>query len=416
MSETRCAIPELLLDVDVLKLEYLLHNGIKAQLDAAKLRNNGRNGQKLGVSTDADDAVTRTREVFAIFYQYFQQAHPEHVLEPGRSQDMTLLEALILLESVQAGTHMNDGLLSRLDETEEIRDYHQRRSQIAQSQRSDGTILLSSSKKGKATEKSIQEIVQNFFHRNIDTYFPSETSGHLPIFRLLHRFMILSARIVQQLPEKDINDKWMQPAGELILHASLEALQATLSQDDSVNTPSTIPGILDCFAFQFSLELEQFHQSDEEDARMEVQPFDPAALEEELAINSMFKPQAETWNHIRSTFLSEFLLPESVASDSASVAEAYRRRIPRLHRKFPLQNTLRSIFECLDNLWAINTSSDISGKPVLVQIEEGALEGLDEQEFEAFSERVGLRRELDGFLEEEEEEGVDGKGKQRAAE
>lgn len=77
---------------------------------------------------------------------------------------------------------------------------------------------------------------------------------------------------------------------------------------------------------------------------------------------------------------------------TALLTHTTQNHIAALHTKYPLATSLKNATTCLKHLWSVNTRPDLSGKPVLNQIEEGRLQGYTPEEFKVFSERAGLGR------------------------
>lgn len=96
------------------------------------------------------------------------------------------------------------------------------------------------------------------------------------------------------------------------------------------------------------------------------------------------------WTRIRHAHLSEFHLPAAPSSSSSSPISTYTAHLSHLQQKHPRSSFEANLWRCLEHIFILNCSDGVSGKPVLVQIEEGRLAGLDEKGFEGFLARVGL--------------------------
>jgi hypothetical protein len=235
-----------------------------------------------------------------------------------------------------------------------------------------------------------------------------------PIYRVLVRFMVLSARIAQSLETTRINQQWMHLACELMLHAALEALEASdfLRMDGDISpkggAATVHPGLLECFAFRHlpdetrNRDFFQYRRSPFDDAltsenRVHMR-LDNSLKEEEQDISDMFARDSVEWDRQRQSYLQEFKIPAQVLAEAADegspsrLAAYYKQRLADLRFIHPFAKTKASLVLCLESLWQLNTSPAITGKPVLVQIEEGGLHGFTEEEFERFLSRVQLDR------------------------
>lgn len=365
----------------------------------------------------------------------FHSTHPGYDHQAGTDFNMILLESLVLLRSAGLDLHEpttdNNDMLARtlkLNSLNETKDYLQRRMLSSNFDFHDSNVLLgrgtiSEDASNHSTSYADMMIQQFPFHGWITETMESTqlmVNKTFPTFSVLVRFMVLSARIAQQMGDKGINEHWMRLACELMLHAGLEALancgllEGAVESATGLLGPSVQPGILDCFAFRrlpdeaYGIDTLRYRTSPLSDLseldRYASVPFDNATKSEELAINEMFREKANDWDAMRRSYLSEFMLPRSNMADSgqewslADIMASYQRRLPRLRQKYPFAATKASLVECLENLWTINNAPSISGKPVLVQIEEGGLEGLDDKEFAKFLLRVGLSGSIDNAM------------------
>lgn len=319
----------------------------------------------------------------------------------------------------QQSTSSKDAAAAALEDnaSNEIKDYLRRRTLTASFDQSDHTVLLRTKTSDEDAATMFETIRGHLFYGWTSSLpqDPEKPSRIFPMFRVLVRFMILSARINQQMEESDINEYWMRLACELMLHAALEALQCSdfLSTNGNIDpgTPhsNVQPGILDCFAF-CSLPTKAYDAtilhyrtspftdpSSPPEGKTAIQ-LDQSTKDEEQAIGEIFRENSETWDTMRRSYLSEFKLPALHRTTSSetltmvSAASHYQQIIPHLRKKYPFAKTKAALVQCLESLWQVNTSPGISGKPLLVQIEEGGLEGLDDREFSTFLTRVDLSR------------------------
>jgi len=98
------------------------------------------------------------------------------------------------------------------------------------------------------------------------------------------------------------------------------------------------------------------------------------------------------WTSTRHKYLSEFRL-SPVRDPVSSIRDSCKRRLARLSQKYPEPAFHSDLINYMEGIWKLNNSKDVSGKPILVQIEEGELEGLDRDEFEGFMIKCGLKKD-----------------------
>ena len=208
----------------------------------------------------------------------------------------------------------------------------------------------------------------------------------------------------------DINKKWMELALQLMFQSALEVLSsheqsdghAVANDDPATNGLSAqMPGLIECFAFGYLTKIAN----------------SPKTSETEQSINTLFASTSQDshdqvenpdWTQLRSEFLAEFRLPNSATASSALPnstkarqtpdPKVYHARIARLKHNHPFEDVAIKLLQCLEHFWILNCSDEVSGKPILVQIEQGRLEGLNQQEFEDFVVKVGLQRAERGLL------------------
>ncbi|KPI44506.1 uncharacterized protein AB675_8457 [Cyphellophora attinorum] len=377
MGDTRCANPEYQFDVDVLMLEYLLHHAIRAHLVAAQHQPNDIMGELIedecGGSHEVEDeegkdkawAATRTRTAFTQFQQKFQGLHPDYQPEPGRAFDGMLFESLLLVEAAKLSDVGASVIAPQFDDTDELRQCIARRTKI--------TDLV-------AVTAEARPDVQ--IPSKASTSPQKKSQKRHPTFLLLHRFMILNARLLEQLPGKTITEEWMQIAGSLMQLAALETIDGL--NDSATNSSNSVeqvcPTIIDCFAYHHVPVLKQLKEPGGVDISEDF-GLDCWLMEEEQAISDMFRSCEDTWGIIRQRYLDE--LPTDPVGNLAHRQEEYHAMMDKV---------MKSVYDCLADIFRINSLPEISGKPALVQIEEGGLTGMSGEDFQMFAERVGLAK------------------------
>ena len=344
--------------------------------------------------------------------QIFKHNHKEYEFNAGMTFNLIILEIGVLLSM-----RKESPLLVESSETPAIPiSMHQQwldeQSRIVDDRRQ----WLDHRETLARPENSLTE--KEIFDETAISSWAAFQEGHLksagpnnisPLFSILHRFMYLSS-VIAPIVGGDINKNWMELALQLMLQSALEVLStAELSNEHSTNNetaatnghPPQVPGLIECFAFGY---LPSITDSQ-------------SVSETEQAINAMFAASSSTspdkienpdWVKLRSEYLSEFRHPNhTVTKDTDSTLtktiptrdfKAYEARIARLKHKFPFEEVEANLLRCLEHFWAVNCDSSVSGKPVLVQVEEGRLDGLNEKEFEEFLGRVGLQRDKKGAI------------------
>jgi hypothetical protein len=336
----------------------------------------------------------------------FKATHPNYTFEKGTSFNMKLLESLILVNmagpAAYTDLHAEPGITA-LDDMKQL--WHDdslqnfdHRSRWLEHRRH----LTQSKSSGRHLEAQIRE--EEATTSPWSTFQKSHVAGNaqFTLLSVLHRVMALSAEIshIMRADRGDeISDKWIDLASETMLQSALSLLtpptpDAPLKPISNTNghSPST-PGLKECFAFGCLPDLPS-----------------PPFSESDLLINNMFASTTDSntpienpaWTTARASFLAEFRLPLPTSTPKASSSSApikpapFLTRLAKLKHKYPFPAFTQNLFRCLEHFFIINMN--LHGKPVLVQIEEGTLEGMDEEEFEAFLGRVGLARDEEGRI------------------
>ncbi|KAJ9663381.1 hypothetical protein H2198_000898 [Neophaeococcomyces mojaviensis] len=98
--------------------------------------------------------------------------------------------------------------------------------------------------------------------------------------------------------------------------------------------------------------------------------------------------ELKSWTKIRQDALEDVLL---TYTNMLEAGENHRERPLRILRdQYPINRLLRELIDFVSKHWIALHSRNWNGKPVLVQIEEGGLDGMSEEEFERFKERAGI--------------------------
>jgi hypothetical protein len=336
----------------------------------------------------------------------FKATHPNYTFEKGTSFNMKLLETVVLVNMTGQAADTDFNARPAIPASEDMKQLWQDDSlQVFDhssrwlKHRGD---LIQSKSSGRHLEARIRE--EEATTSPWSTFQKSHVAGNaqFTLLSVLHRFMALSAEISHIMREDrgdEISDKWIDLALEMMLQSALSLLtpptqDAPLNPIFSTNgNPPPAPGLKESFAFGYlhSLPSPPFSASD-------------------LLINNMFASTTDSntpienpaWTTARASFLAEFRLSSPTLTLKASSSSApinpapFLTRLAKLKHKYPFPAFRQNLFRCLEHFFIINMN--LHGKPVLVQIEEGTLEGMEEEEFEGFLRRVGLVRDEEGRI------------------
>ncbi|EXJ95682.1 hypothetical protein A1O1_00805 [Capronia coronata CBS 617.96] len=427
MVDTRCANPELQLDVDQMILDYTLCHAIKAQFDL--LTQDVEQIQH----TAASESM-HLLSIFDSFFRLFKLNHPSYSPSPEFNFNLEFLEFLVLLASrspvvrscLSDNMHgdLHRDTLAHLGDRRSwliARESTARRlgKQPAFSNSNSNSISTSGSidylgldvaREVEAQIYDAWDYTRDYDRSVFDELGSSALCQHnlkpcpptddLPLlFNLVPRFMQISARLVTAF-DFDVPEVWMDIAGQIMLQAGVESLQLRCEhtgvgrgeldrEGTETGTGSAacyLPRLEDCFAWG-NLHLDLNNMS-EADASLVDADWD--------LYNDLFRqpadPTRETpeWTQHRLHWLSEF----SMAADASQPSQMCR--LERLAQKYPLAEFQATLVQYLRWGWELTCDDDVWGKPVLVQIEEGHLKslGVNGAEFDEFMIRVGLKKDV----------------------
>jgi hypothetical protein len=206
-----------------------------------------------------------------------------------------------------------------------------------------------------------------------------ESGSYIPLLELLPRFLDLSADMAAHLGQ-DVTTQWMLLAAEFMLQSAWEKF--VYLDADANEEPLKV-------AFGWG----RWHKEQE----CESTVMDPEANEEAKAaegrVNAMFctgnefseesagREMAE-WTKIRLEHLSAFGPPPGGDEDPKHVQRWQVERLREIAEQYPIPKFDGKVVDFLEGLWKLGQ------KPLLVQIEEGKIDGLAKDEFEQFMENV----------------------------
>ncbi|KIW43335.1 uncharacterized protein PV06_04447 [Exophiala oligosperma] len=419
MSDTRCADPDLQLDVDVMILEYTLYHAIKSQFGLLSI-----GCRDATQTTEANRLLT----IFDRFINHFNRRHPAHPKSNEFYSNLDMLEFLVLLSnrsSTTTTTEFSRDTRNKLRSVS-VENLASRRRWLGGRGRYARRLSKQPATSKDNVLRDVEDRICRFWNRN--RHDVAGSSQHRPsqsqsmtvsspsLFDLLPRFMTISAEMSATL-NLPPNETWMHVACEFMLQASLESLgthpHASIIEEDK----NVLPRLDDCFAWGYVDPRHLIPDDDGEDVcggggggrrrrRRRRRELD----EKTQLVNDLFTDpdsvvvtgeehdnvttdpvgsgrEDPEWTQIRSQWLSEFSIP-------ADASERYRSsRLDRLIVKFPLEKFLPNLVTFMQNVWD-QSCEELDGKPILAQIEQGHIKslGVEGDEFEEFLSRVGLGR------------------------
>jgi hypothetical protein len=198
---------------------------------------------------------------------------------------------------------------------------------------------------------------------------------------LLPRFMDLSAQIAQ-LTERGVSEMWLELANDFMLQAAIEV---GLTGPSSSHGPKIEhEALLACFGWGLATGSTNAASGDDGDCHSS-----------EDAINEMLLPKtneaSSSWIERRRQTISEFMKhiqPEGEEAQGAYMhRDDMRYHFSTLLADHPTDKFEVKMLDYIRNLQMVWTQ--LTEEPILIQIEQGKLKGLDEDEFQAFMDRVG---------------------------
>lgn len=397
MADTRCAIPELQLDVDMMMLEYALFHATRAHLEALS--------DECPKPYRTEEA-SRLLSIFDTLMRLFNLNHAGYVKSDELCLGLKLLEFLVLLASItleEDDQHTFSTAHRQALRTDGLQALRSRRAWLAarnaQPMSSQGSLSLD-------VEEQIYQAWTHDLRPTSDVSSPDFKPG---LFHLMPRFMDISGEIMATI-RRDPNEKWTDIAGEFMLQASLESLRLQMQMQMPVarNVAATgreggprHPRLEECFAWGYVPhppgddsclinDLFRLHPYLEDDEGGTTT--DDVAAPTTSAASAVETP---LWTDTRARFLSEFHIANNAASANSQTC-----RLDRLEAKYPPPRFLQTLVGFLSQIWDMVCNDQMMGTPLLVQIEEGHLKslGVEGSAFDDFLVRVGLKADHGGLL------------------
>jgi hypothetical protein len=373
MADTRCADSSLQLDVDLMVLEYTLHQATNARLEALQAE---AGHQK----TDS----TRLILIFETLLRLFDTNHSKYIKPKELLFNIKILELLVLVTSGSAEDLAESHVRDLKKQASENRTRRQRWAKLrrAQARRPEAVPTPS--------QNSLAHMIECQIYGSWDSQEPQkdvlQEDFTATLFGLLPRFMEISAEMASIAGEP--NAGWARIASEFMLQASMECLRSKMETGKCDG-----PSLEECFAWGF---INDDHDLSSSDLPRHQQDL-------EIAIKELFRRESEyadeilqeekpMWTDIRHQYLSEF----SIADDASANSQDWR--LERLTAKYPPADFQDTLVHYIESVW--DNHNEAFGVPILVEIEQGHMKSLniEGKDFDKFMSNVGLRKNSSNLL------------------
>lgn len=181
-------------------------------------------------------------------------------------------------------------------------------------------------------------------------------------------FFTISARITGFV-NQGISKQWVELAAQLMLQAALESCLTTAGMH-GIDNPVSV-----AFAWGW---IPSSHWD-------ECESIDRVSIEHEEMINRMFEDDSsnrtrenQLWQMTRLKYLSIFSNPQPIELDDTARME----HLLGIAEEYPIHEFEKKVVVFLEAMWKF------CRKPLLVQIEEGVVDGMASSEFEEFKQRI----------------------------
>jgi hypothetical protein len=194
---------------------------------------------------------------------------------------------------------------------------------------------------------------------------PDQGIAAIPVNSIAPLFFTVSAKISNWI-DQGISELWADLAGQFMLQAAMESLR---------NSPaSESKRYIIMFAFARGWIPAQCWDDFETD--------DDTGVEAEVMINAMFEDENsrdptenQKWQETRLRCLSLFDLSKS---DALPPPDRLAARLAKISKRYPVQKFEEQLMAFMKAMW------EFCRKPLLLQIQEGKVEGMTAEEFEEF--------------------------------
>jgi hypothetical protein len=371
MADNRSANQEYALDVDEMILEYLLYNTIKAQL--CDLRSRGK--AEHGAYNRDIGAATRLIQVFDQYLELFKHNHPDYDFSPEIDFSIMLLQFVVLFTQRHSPKWLSQSSRDKLKQSSTQysairlewwdarhppeRQQSSREEDIVNSWRGFFTLPTGGTEK-ETTAASL---------RNLQ----AQASKSIPLLELLPVFLHLSAEMATNLGQ-DVTQQWMVLAVEFMLQSAWEKLVYL----DADGTKEPLKAAFGWGHWESWDELSDAWTAS--DASVEVKT-------EDMRIARMFSTRDKSgefvimpeWSKVKLEYLSAFGTSPDGSQECPQHAQRWQvKRLREIRDRFPMEVFDGKIADFLEGLWKLGD------KPLLVEIEQGKVEGWTKEEFEEF--------------------------------
>ena len=369
MADQRRANPAYALEVDEMILEYLLYKTTKAFLDA--FRSYGTHHAN-GDSLKAESAASLL-QVFDQFLQLFKANHPDCDFLPELNFNFKLLEFTVLFTQRNAPQAFSSSLRDQLKKTSQ-QNAATRMKWWTRGRRDD---------QSSTAEHTIIACWRDYFtlppstSKDLKASLQIDAAKVIFLVELLPRFLDLSADMAVLLGQ-DVSEQWMRLAAEFMLQSAWEkhAYLASEASDEPLKV-----------AFGWG----QWDRREE----LDDTTLSAVTTAAEVHVDAMFRTfdgspeqaagqDIPAWSKIKLEYLSAFgTTPAGV--NGVHHGERWQvKRLKEISERFPKLRFHSKMADYIEDFWKLGR------KPVLVQIEEGRIEGLMEKDFKDLKENLGV--------------------------
>ena len=371
MADNRSANQEYALDVDEMILEYLLYNTIKAHLCDLRSRGveeHGGHNQDIG-------AATRLIQVFNQYLELFKHNHPDYNFSPELDFSIMLLQFVALFTQRRSPIWLSQSSRDKLKQSSTQysairlewwharhppeRQQSSREEDIVNSWRGFFTLPTGGTEK-ETTAASL---------RNLQ----AQASKSIPLLELLPAFLHLSAEMAANLGQ-DVTQQWMVLAVEFMLQSAWEKLVHL----DADGTKEPLKATFGLGHWENWGELSDAWTASDASAEVKTGDMRIARMLSTCDKSGEFVIAPE-WSKVKLEYLSAFGTSPDDSQEYPQHAQRWQvKRLKEIKDRFPIEVFDGKIADYLEGLWKLGE------KPLLVEIEQGKVEGWTKEEFEEF--------------------------------
>jgi hypothetical protein len=371
MADNRSANQEYALDVDKMILEYLLHNTIKAHL--RDLRSRGEAGHG-GYNQDIGTA-TRLLQVFDQYLELFKHNHPDYDFSPEIDFSIMLLQFVALFTQRHYPKWLSQSSRDKLKQSSAQysairldwwnsrhppeRQQSSREDDIVDSWRGFFTLPTGGTEK-ETTPASLDNL-------------QAQASKFIPLLELLPSFLHLSAEMAANLGQ-DVTKQWMVLAAEFMLQSAWEKLVYL----DAEDTKEPLKAAFGWGQRENVGELSDASTASNASAEVKAGDMRVARMFGNRDKSGEFVV-AQEWSKVKLEYLSAFGTSPDGSQEHPQHAQRWQvKQLREIKDRFPIEVFEGKIADYLEGLWKLGE------KPLLVEIEQGKIEGWTKEEFEEF--------------------------------